>query len=117
LEIDLLFEKIHPALEERFQVWHLQMFVEILSRPPIFVEEEEVGVGVADMEMLFDATGLRAGRIYEPAQHSKQFVSLLRLALEKCDQRASRIHSLSSLSRRADAVITSHAPARPRTVE
>ena len=126
LQIDLLFQQIHPTIEERFQIGHLQMLVEILPRPPVFIEEEQVRVGVADMEMIFDATSLGAGWLDEPAQHGEQFVSLLRLALEKCDQRASRIHAdvlpaligrLIARPTEASIGLTSHAPARLRTVE
>src|SRR5690348_14446459 len=63
--LDVLLQKVEPARPEARQHRRLEMLIELFARAPVFIEDEQVRIVVAHVQMIVDARCLLARWIDE----------------------------------------------------
>jgi hypothetical protein len=86
VHVDVLLQKVHPAVEKSRQEGRLEVNVKVWFRPPVLIKKELVRIVVADVKVVLDAALFRARRLHEFAQRGEKIIALLWLAVQNGDQ-------------------------------
>jgi hypothetical protein len=92
LDVDVLLQQVEASRPEAGENRRLQVLVEIFARASILIEDKQVWIVIADMEMVVHARGFCTRRLDEAVKHLEQLVPFFRLGVQIRDQGASRLH-------------------------
>jgi hypothetical protein len=92
LDVDVLLQQVEASRPEAGENRRLQVLVEIFARASILIEDKQVWIVIADMEMVVHARGFCTRRLDEAMKHLEQLVPFFRLGVQIRDQGASGRH-------------------------